>query len=1377
MNSSRRGKLILFIAMLIVIMLGIQNVVKASENDELNSDKYTISELYNCICRVRPKTSVEIFKQQFNMDAEKIHVYSDITLNQELEEGYVGTGMILTYDKEENTQIATRYFISVIGDTDGNGEIEQLELLQLIRYVVDRTNNNLSLLPFLSVDMNMDGKLDIIDITLMIRYVTFDTMENIPENVPNSPIIEVAEGEQGIENWYRSDVKFKIETNESSPVEILKNVYALEGKVFQREKDIAKDELVTLSEEGTYTIKGYSYSVYGTKSEPTSKVVKIDKQAPTITNISAKGENANVGSIVVSGIDDEASGVYQISITQNEQEPVWEDITDENYIEEKYTKEINKSGTWYVSVKDKAGNIVAQSIEVTNVKEKVSNIEVTVQDIIGIGETYPVNINYNGEAKEVRINIENDTILQLDESINSSEEVKDENNKTVGYHVVKGIKGAQEGNVTLKVIIEDYDGTTTEKTFNIIVVDKEKSVALVERMYYPSIASAIDSIDKEGTVIILKDVEESFIVPANKIITLEIKEFTITGRINNQGDLTIASGSVQNVDETIYNTGTVVMQNGTLTSSNIAVHNLANATMTIKNGDITSQGKNAILNYGNMVIENANIKTTSEAEEAISNGAEASLTILDGKVEATNTTGIKNKGTLTIGTEDANVDIMKPVIIGKNYGIYTTGTFNWFDGNITAREIIYGTPTKLQEGYLINRDIQNEVQVGTLVTPRYSLNNNTYVLLSEAVANANPGDTITLLQDAQDISVVEINKKVILNLNGFTLTRDKEIAVTEGGNLEVKGGKLQAPNSVAITVYMGNLQVENATIIGENSAISQSTNSTTHILSGEIRGNVYGIKSSTQENTIILGDSTSAIKLENPNIVGEQYGIFADAETKIYYYSGKIQGKQDPGYYAIQTPTYREGYITGVTLENEYYVCKLISNSQYQVYARRDSSVEYYTTIAEAINYASAQKLDTTISFMRDITEDIIIPEKANITLEMGEYVLNGKVVNEGTLTVANGKITNNENTVIYNSNTLYVNGGIIESNAIYSPAIYNERNAKTTINGGKITSSKNSSIINCGTLEVVDGEILSEAQNNSCIVTESSAITTIKSGSVSSSKNVAISGGAGSVIIVGNNEDPYVSIELPAIKGKQYGIDTESNIIFYDGKIDGDSAVRTTGVQTLSTYSLYVKNYSEYQEAIVIPVTDAVRIGENVYGSLQEAIEQMSKSEQVTIEILRNIKESVTIPEGANVILDVGNYSITGRIRNKGTLNLIAGTLQNDENSTIYNEGTLTITNGTVKGNGAGIPTLVNATKGIMTITGGEIVSQYSNSIDNRGFLTITNNAYIYSYSQEEATILNPAGAYLMVSGGRITNYAGGKAIDGEGTKNVTDGVIEPAI
>ena len=52
--------------------------------------------------------------------------------------------------------------------------------------------------------------------------------------------------------------------------------------------------------------------------------------------------------------------------------------------------------------------------------------------------------------------------------------------------------------------------------------------------------------------------------------------------------------------------------------------------------------------------------------------------------------------------------------------------------------------------------------VGSLV----KIGNNYYETLEEAIANAGPNDTISLISDVKLTETLEINKKVNINLNG-----------------------------------------------------------------------------------------------------------------------------------------------------------------------------------------------------------------------------------------------------------------------------------------------------------------------------------------------------------------------------------------------------------------------------------------------------------------------------------------------------------------------------------------------------------------------------------------------------------------------------------
>lgn len=1355
---------------LTTLVLAVPIISYAAETNQITSNKYVVSELYDYIFRIEPKTTVEVLKNNINVqDKTKIKIYQDSTCKTEVTSGNIGTGMVLTYVPPQ-TSTKQIHRLSVIGDLNKNGQVETLELNNLIKYIVNKTKYNLNELELLSVDMNMDGEVNPIDLTIMIRYIVFNKLEENIETKVEAPTVVVKTGTKEVEDCYRSNVTFQIQ-NEENKIKILKSMYKIEGSLNQAEKQVNPNEIITLTQDGTYQITTYAYSIYGTKSKPKTKTIKIDRTAPQIGEITVSTENANTSTITVTGIIDEISMPYQISFSKIENQYNWENNTNQTF-----TKEVNSNGTWYVAVKDKSGNITKQSVQVENVKPKVDEIQAVVEGIVGIEENTNLHITCTGEPKDIHINIGDDTVLEIDKTQITKTPIKDENGNTIGYDVNIPVSGLKEGETTVEIIVENYDGTQVKQTQTVGIVDKSKGNVLIGKTYYPSITKAIEAINKQGTITILKNIAEDVLVPAGKEITLEIGYYTITGRINNQGKLTIPSGSVINQEETIYNTGTVHIKNATIASNAIAIHNLATCNITIDNGKIISQNNNAILNYGTMKIDDSLVQTNAQEIEAISNQVNGNLTITSGEVKAPHSTAINNIGSLTLGIKDGKVSTASPDITAKNHGIVTTGIFNWYDGKVTAGQTLYGTANKVEEGYLIYDYTENTPSIATLVTPRYQVGTNKYVTLQEAVEAVSPEGTIKLLQDAEDYSNVSISKKLTIDLNGHTITRNKEIQILEKGNVNLKSGNINATSQSAITSYMGKLKIEQANVTGKEYGISQSTNSHLEIISGTIKGKINGIKSQTQTNTIILGDNTKAINLNNPLIIGGQYGIFAAEGTQVYYYSGTIKGNEQPGYYMIETPIYRNGYIMNVNKEEENYVSKLIVMADYKVSVKRETYMKYYKTIADAIKEAKESNLETEINFMKDINEDIVIPQNTSIILNAKEHTLTGIIINDGKLVIKTGTfVGTQQSNLLYNAGETYILEGTLKGTSSTAPTIYNEQTGRIDITKANIIAENHSSIINCGTLQMLEANVQNNAKTQACIVTENAANTTIQKGKIVSNNNTALLGKQGSSITLGNESEEKT--KMPVIEAKQYGIFTQGSLNYLDGTIKAQTAINVQNPVLPQDYTIYQKDYENYQTVELIPITSSVKIGENVYETLTQALQDIQTQEQVTIEILRNIEESVIIPSNVNVILEAGNYAITGRINNKGTLNVVSGTFENSEGTVLYNSGKLTVTNGTIAGKSLNNASIYNATEGTANITGGTIYSESCTAIGNKGTLTISNNADIYSQKQEYPTIYNYESAQLTVTGGKIINkVSNGTAIYNLGSSNITGGIIEPA-
>lgn len=78
-----------------------------------------------------------------------------------------------------------------------------------------------------------------------------------------------------------------------------------------------------------------------------------------------------------------------------------------------------------------------------------------------------------------------------------------------------------------------------------------------------------------------------------------------------------------------------------------------------------------------------------------------------------------------------------------------------------------------------------------------------------------------------------------------------------------------------------------------------------------------------------------------------------------------------------------------------------------------------YATLQDAVNAAGTTA--TTITLLADASENITIPNDANITLAVGEYTVSGNITCGGTLTITDGKFTG---TITNSSGTVAISGG-----------------------------------------------------------------------------------------------------------------------------------------------------------------------------------------------------------------------------------------------------------------------------------------------------------------------------------------------------------------
>ena len=278
----RKGVRILAIFILICINISIFSRVNADTiNVVLESEEYAISQKSLTISRIIPKTDIEEFKQQFNLEKEKVHVYAK-NGTTEMKNGVIGTGMKIRFDNIEN-----EYTACVIGDINNDGEISQYEISKAIKHVVGLEAHQLSGINATAIDVDGDGEITQKDVSILIKYVVYGKLDIDGKKTPTAPIISVLSGEQGKNNWYTSSVELQINKPEKSPVKIEYMVLEITGTENIQETQIDDDKKITIQQDGTYEVKAYSVSVIGTKSEIATLTVKINKTPPINAEIVA----------------------------------------------------------------------------------------------------------------------------------------------------------------------------------------------------------------------------------------------------------------------------------------------------------------------------------------------------------------------------------------------------------------------------------------------------------------------------------------------------------------------------------------------------------------------------------------------------------------------------------------------------------------------------------------------------------------------------------------------------------------------------------------------------------------------------------------------------------------------------------------------------------------------------------------------------------------------------------------------------------------------------------------------------------------------------------------------------------------------------------
>lgn len=408
---------------------------------------------------------------------------------------------------------------------------------------------------------------------------------------------------------------------------------------------------------------------------------------------------------------------------------------------------------------------------------------------------------------------------------------------------------------------------------------------------------------------------------------------------------------------------------------------------------------------------------------------------------------------------------------------------------------------------------------GTATQAVAQIGNITYSTLSEAIAAAENGKTITLLSNTSGQVKIPTNKDITLDLNGKTITHTGT-TVYNSGKLTIcdssndKSGKIISTGNVGVgvghnsttTIEYANIEaVEGAVITGyatgatitikdgnfsasDNAVIAGNGNNTDsnatgnpvrvnpnkiNILGGTFTGNIQtsgyiacGIYAPWKDIITVSGGNFTVnngigivARAGQVTVTGGSFTCNGTAKGKVGDKKFNMAAAQpvyfdasDPAYPAFNSETDYIKLIGGTFSSDvtsyvaENYTC-IQNNDKYTVKALNEVAVAkigdiLYPTLAKAIEAVPDDGGNaTTVTLIKDSTEDVTIPANKKVALE-----LNGK------------KLTNVSSNTITNNGTLTITGeGTVDNVTHAKAAIYNK--GTVTLNGGTYDRSKENGV------------------------------------------------------------------------------------------------------------------------------------------------------------------------------------------------------------------------------------------------------------------------------------------------------------------------------
>ena len=302
----------------------------------------------------------------------------------------------------------------------------------------------------------------------------------------------------------------------------------------------------------------------------------------------------------------------------------------------------------------------------------------------------------------------------------------------------------------------------------------DSAVAKIGDTGYATLAAAVDAANNGDTVQLLTDVLQNSEVCINKDITLDLNGKKIYNTKDIWADGVVALVNVKN------NANVTITGNGKITAKENDCYaiNLVSGTLTIENGNIVGNVSAVQVQAGHLYIKGGTFSLLQKWE---------------------------NKSTYLINMID------KAYQDGSARATITGGTFVDYKPSQSTSE--HPNANFVPTGYNVTQDGDSYV-VTVKSDNAAEISDIQYATLADAVAAANNGDTVTLLTNtAEDITIAQ-DKDITLDLNGKKLTNVASHTIFNKGTLTINGNNGTVDNVTNGTAAVYNDVTGKVTING-----------------------------------------------------------------------------------------------------------------------------------------------------------------------------------------------------------------------------------------------------------------------------------------------------------------------------------------------------------------------------------------------------------------------------------------------------------------------------------------------------------------------------------------------------------------------------------